>query len=84
GNRFVYSISRVLVTRTDAGRRSFNFSGVGGAFAAAGLSNTYLPDVDRDMGRTAVSFGLSLANTAGWNLLSEFWPDIWHKLHGKK
>jgi hypothetical protein len=84
GNRFVYSISRVLVTRTDAGRRSLNFSGVGGAFAAAGLSNTYLPDVDRDMGRTAVSFGLSLANTAGWNLLSEFWPDIWHKLHGKK
>ena len=84
GSRFAYSISRVLVTRTDADRQSFNFSAVGGAFAAAALSNTYLPDVDRDPGRTAASGGLSLANTAGWNLLSEFGPDLWHKLRGKK
>jgi hypothetical protein len=84
GNRFSYSISRVLVTRSDAGRQQFNISAVGGAFAAAGLSNTYMPDVDRDMGRTLGSFGLSLANTAGWNVLSEFGPDIWRKLRGKK
>ena len=84
GSRFGYSISRVLVTRTDAGRQSFNFSAVGGAFAAAALSNTYMPDVDRGAGRTAASAGMSLANTAGWNLLSEFGPDIWHKLRGKK
>jgi hypothetical protein len=83
GNRFAYSISRVLVTRTDAGRQSLNFSAVGGAFAGAALSNTYMPDVDRDAGRTAVSAGMSLANTAGWHLLSEFGPDIWHKLRGK-
>jgi hypothetical protein len=84
GSRFVYSISRVLVTRTDAGRQRFNFSAVGGALGAAALSNTYLPKVDQDGGRTAVSFGVSLANTAGWNLLSEFGPDVWHKLGGKK
>lgn len=84
GSRFAYSISRVLVTRTDAGRQSFNFSAVGGALGGAALSNVYLPKVDQDGGRTAVSFGLSLANTAGWNLLSEFGPDIWHKHHGKK
>jgi hypothetical protein len=84
GNRFAYSISRVLVTRTDSGHQSFNFSAVGGAFAGAALSNTYMPDVNRDAGRTAVSFGLSLANTAGWNLLKEFGPDIRHKLRGNK
>jgi hypothetical protein len=84
GSRFGYSISRVLVTRSDAGRQQFNISAVGGAFAAAGLSNTYLPDVDRDIGRTMASAGLSLANTAGWNLLSEFGPDIWRKIRGKK
>jgi hypothetical protein len=83
GNRFAYSISRVLVARTDAGRQSFNFSAVGGALGGAALSNAYLPKVDQDGGRTAVSFGLSLANTAGWNLLSEFGPDIRHKLRGK-
>lgn len=84
GSRFAYSISRVLVTRTDAGRQSFNFSAVGGALGGAALSNVYLPKVDQDAGRTAVSFGLSLAYTAGWNLLSEFGPDIWHKGRGKK
>ena len=83
GARFGYAISRVLVGRTDSGHRRFNFSGVGGAFAAAALSNTYLPDVDRDPGRTMASAGISLANTAGWNLLSEFGPDIWKKLRGK-
>jgi hypothetical protein len=84
GSRFAYSISRVLVTRSDAGRKQFNFSAVGGAFAAAALSNTYMPDVDRDPGRTMASAGLTIANTAGWNLLSEFGPDIWRKLRGKK
>jgi hypothetical protein len=84
GKRFAYSISRVMVTRTDAGRQSFNVSAVVGALGGAALSNAYLPTVDQDAGRTAVSFGLSLANTAGWNLLSEFGPDIWKKLRGKK
>ena len=84
GNRFAYSVSRVLVTRTDSGNKMFNFSTVGGALGGAALSNVYLPKVDQDAGRTAVSFGLSLANTAGFNLLSEFGPDIWRKLRGKK
>jgi hypothetical protein len=82
--RFGYAISRVLVTRTDSGHRRFNFSAVGGAFASAALSNTYLPDVDRDPGRTMASAGISLATNAGWNLLSEFGPDILKKLRGKK
>ncbi len=83
GSRFGYAISRVLVTRTDAGHQSFNISAVGGALAGAALSNAYMPRVDQDGGRTAMSFGMSLANTAGWNLLSEFGPNIWHKLTGK-
>ncbi len=83
GSRFVYAISRALVTRSDAGRRQFNFSAVGGALGAAALSNVYLPKVDQDGGRTAAAFGLIIGNTGGWNLLSEFGPDIWRKLRGK-
>jgi hypothetical protein len=83
GARFGYAISRVLVGRTDSGHGRFNFSSVGGAFASAALSNTYLPDVNRDPGRTMASAGITLANTAGWNLLSEFGPDVWKKLRGK-
>jgi hypothetical protein len=57
---------------------------VGGAFAAAALSNTYLPDVDRNPRRTMASAGITLATTAGWKVLSEFGPDVWKKLRGKK
>ncbi len=84
GARLEYAVSRVLVGRTDRGQPTFNFSAVGGAFAAAALSNTYLPDVDRNIGRTLASGGLSLASTAGWNLLSEFGPDLWRKVRGNK
>ena len=84
GSRFAYSISRVLVTRTDAGHQAFNVSAIGGALGGTALGNLYLPKVDQDGGRNAVLFGLSMANTAGWNLWSEFGPDIWRKLRGRK
>lgn len=84
GPRLGYSISRVLVARTDSGHQRFNFSAVGGAFASAALSNTYLPEVDRNPRRTMASAGITLATTAGWKVLSEFGPDVWKKLRGKK
>jgi len=83
GSRFMYSVSRVLVTRTDAGHQTFNLSAVGGALGATALSNLYMPKVNQDGGSNAVQFGLSLANLAGWNFLNEFGPDLWHKLRGK-
>jgi len=83
GNRFVYSISRVLVTRTDSGHQTLNASAIGGALGATALSNLYMPKVNQDGGSNAVQFGLSLANLAGWNVLNEFWPDIARKFRGK-
>jgi hypothetical protein len=83
GSRFMYAISRVMVTRTDAGHEAFNVSAIGGALGATAMANFYLPKYDQDGGRNAVLFGLSMANTAGWNLWSEFGPDIWRKLRGK-
>ncbi len=83
GSRFFYSISRVLVTRTDSGHQTFNASAVGGALAATAISNLYLPRVNQDGGANAMQFGLSMANLAGWNFLSEFGPDVWHKIRGK-
>lgn len=83
GHRFAYAISRVLVTRSDSGRRRFNTSAVAGAFMAAGLTNAYYPDADRNVPRTMRAAGFNLASSAGWNLLYEFGPDILRKL-GKK
>ncbi len=80
GHRFKYAITRVLVARTDSGRRRFNFSEVAGAFSAAALTNAYYPDADRTASRTLSSAGLNLAASAGWNVLYEFGPDFLHKL----
>ena len=38
-----YAISRVFITRNDAGNNTFNFSEIVGAGAAAGISNAYYP-----------------------------------------
>lgn len=83
GHRFGYAISRVLVARTDSGHHRFNFSEVMGAFAAAGLTNTYYPEADRTAAHTMRAAGINLATSAGWNVLYEFGPDILHKLRGK-
>lgn len=84
GVRMGYALTRVLVTRRDSGARSFNFSEVLGTLASAGLSNAYLRERERTgaktMQRAAVSFGVD----AGFNLLREFLPDIFRKLHGGK
>jgi len=41
--RTLYAVSRVLITRTDNGNPTFNFSEVIGSGAAAGLSTLYYP-----------------------------------------
>jgi hypothetical protein len=36
-----YAVSRLLITKTDAGRNTFNISEIVGAGAAAGIGNAY-------------------------------------------
>jgi hypothetical protein len=76
GRRAAYSISRILITRSDSGRRQFNSSEVVGNFVAAGISNVYHPASDRSFHNTLTGWG----NNTGWdmiaNLSQEFWPDI--------
>lgn len=82
--RLRYALTRVLVTRTDSGGRAFNYSQVGGALAAAGISNLYYPDEERGAGLTFSRFGFAIGAAAAVNFGREFWPDIAHKLfhHG--
>jgi hypothetical protein len=82
--RVGYALSRVVVTRTDAGKNRFNYSGVLGTGLGIGLSNAYYPDASVS-GREVLSrFGTSFAATALGNLLPEFWPDIHEKLLNRK
>jgi len=71
-----YAFSRILVTRTDSGGSSFNFSEVVGAGAAAGISNFYYPSPERTWTKTGQRWALNAGIDGGTFIFKEFWPDI--------
>lgn len=74
--RTKYSLERVVVTRSDSGKATFNAGEVIGSGAAAGLSNLYYPQSQRTFGNTAQRWGLNIGIDAGTFVFKEFWPDI--------
>jgi len=82
--RVGYALSRIVVTRTDAGKQRFNYSGVLGMSMGIGLSNAYYPDRSVNGEEVASRFGTSLIANAMANLLPEFWPDFRQKFFHRK
>ena len=80
GGRVVYAATRIFVTRTDHGGRTFNASEYLGAASAAALSTTYYPHSASSTNDAISRAGLGVASDAAWNVFKEFWPDIKHKL----
>lgn len=74
-----YSVSRIFVTRSDAGRSQFNFSEILGSATAAGLYNAYHPASDRTAGYKLSSWGSQVTYDTISIVLKEFWPDIRRK-----
>jgi hypothetical protein len=74
--RAVYSLSRAVITRNDAGNNTFNSSEVIGAGAAAGISNLYYPSRERTFSNTASKWGVNVGIDAATFFFKEFWPDI--------
>jgi hypothetical protein len=81
-SRTVYSLSRVLITKTDSGKPTFNFSEVLGNGIGASIANLYYPD-ERGLGQTSIRLGTQVATDALSQVLKEFWPDIKRHLHKK-
>jgi hypothetical protein len=79
-NRLGYAVTRVVVTRTDAGHDRFNYSGIMGMAMGIGLSNAYYPASSVSGSETASRFATSLASSVITNILPEFWPDVHQKL----
>jgi hypothetical protein len=71
-----YALSRVVITRNDAGNNTFNSSEVIGAGAAAGISNLYYPSRERTFSNTASKWGINVGVDGAAFVLKEFWPDI--------
>jgi hypothetical protein len=78
GHRTLYALSRIVVTRTDSGGRTFNFSEVAGNGAGAAISNLYYPREERTLGKTGQKWLLQLGIDAVFDVAKEFWPDINH------
>ncbi len=82
-SRVFYAISRSVITRTDSGESTFNWSNVLGTAMSAGLSNAYYPPVSRTARETMTNWSTSVAGSGLANLMPEFWPDFsrWVKRH---
>ena len=75
-HRAGYALSRVVLTKTDSGGTSFNWSEVVGNGFEAGLSNAYYPPQERGARQTAINWGAQIESAALNNIAKEFWPDV--------
>lgn len=73
-----YAVGRLLVTRTDSGHETFNFSEIVGNGAAAGISDLYYPRQERTWTKTGQKWATQVGLDGIFNVLKEFWPDIRH------
>jgi hypothetical protein len=79
-----YSISRVLITRNDAGNNTFNVSEVVGAGAAAGISTLYYPSHYQTWTKTGQRWLVNVGLDGATFLFKEFWPDINSRIFHQK
>jgi hypothetical protein len=79
-HRASYAFSRVVITRNDAGGRTFNISEIAGNASVAAISPLYYPSQERNWNEYGERWATSVIMDGVFNLLQEFWPDINHKI----
>jgi len=77
--RVLYSMSRVVITRSDKGNETFNAAPMLGEAASQALSDLYVPGQRQGVHPILGTVGFNLVRDAGFNLLHEFWPDLRRK-----
>ena len=77
--RTYYAASRIFVTRLDNGKSRFNITEIAGNIGVDAITTWYYPD-SQTAAKGAERFGMQLGNDAISNILTEFWPDIKHRL----
>jgi len=82
-HRVSYAASRVVVTRTDSGATKLNITELAGNAGFVALSSVYYPN-SRTPAEGATRYGMQLGNDVISNLMTEFWPDIKHRLHSRR
>jgi hypothetical protein len=83
-HRVRYAVSRIFITRSDAGHQQFNYSEIFGSAISAGISTySYHPRADRTVPNTLSVWGSQVAYDTISIVIKEFWPDIRRKLSHK-
>jgi hypothetical protein len=77
-----YSLSRVLVTRTDEAKPTFNYSEITGSAAAASISMFYYPTKEQTVANGLRDWGLDVTYDSVTFVFHEFWPDMRHAVFG--
>lgn len=75
-----YSAKRIVVTRTDSGRNTFNVAGFVGPVAAEALANTYLPRSEQTGAKAAERIASDLAWKFASNMFKNYWPTLFKDL----
>jgi hypothetical protein len=76
-HRTGYAVSRIFVTRSDAGTTQFNFSEIFGSAISSGISTySYHPRSDRTVDNTLKVWGTQVGYDTLTLVVKEFWPDI--------
>lgn len=73
--RTFYALSRIFITRTNTGARSFNYAEVIGNSIGSAVGLSYYAD-DRSVEDYTQNVAIQLATDAMSQVLKEFWPDI--------
>ncbi|HEY1809310.1 MAG TPA: carboxypeptidase-like regulatory domain-containing protein [Acidobacteriaceae bacterium] len=71
-SRALYAIRSAFICRGDNGKPEFDFSHIGGDFAAAGLSNLYYPEANEGATLIFTNGLIEIGGMAGTNLIREF------------
>jgi hypothetical protein len=82
--RVFYSMSRVVITRTDSGGEAFNASRILGNAASQAVADLYVPGQRQGMHPIAGTISYNLLRDMGMNLVHEFWPDVRRKVFHRK
>jgi hypothetical protein len=82
--RLIYAGTRSIITRTDSGRTTANFSLIAGNLAGSALTIPYYPQINTTFPQVMETFGGSLGGSALGYVVDEFIVDALIDLHIKK
>jgi len=75
-HRALYSVSRLMIVRTEKGKDAFNSSGMLGIVTGIGMSNVYYPSASVRSRVMAERLSTSFTGVVVGNVMSEFVPDL--------